>query len=128
MLLGIALVFGLAGWRYFAGENQTVATARQPPAAKPAVAAATAPVDASASLNQVELSQQLLVDDFQLLQGRVSAQEAEIKRLRNELHALSQKYEALVSFASTAKEAKPAPVVEPPKQKKKRVVRRPKKR
>lgn len=124
MILGIALVFGLAGWRYFTGESRTVAVARTTPVAAKAPAATA--VD-SASLNQVELSQQLLVDDLQMLQGRVSSQEAEIKRLKDELRALSQKYDALTAFASTPKEIKPTPAVEPPK-KKRRVVKRPRKR
>lgn len=125
MILGIALVFGLAGWRYFTGESRTVVVAKPPPIAEksPVAEAVTA-----TSLNQVELSQHLLVDDLQLLQGRVSSQEAEIKRLKNELHALGQKYEALTSFASTPTETKPAAVVKPPKKKKKRIVRRSKKR
>lgn len=125
VILGITLVFGLAGWRYFTGESRTVAVARTPPP----VAAKTPAADAisSASLNQVELSQQLLVDDLQVLQGRVSSQEAEIKRLKDELHALSQRYDALTSFAATPRETKSMLAVEPPK-KKRRVVRRPKKR
>ena len=125
VILGIALVFGLAGWRYFTGQSKTVGLAKpSPPIA--AKAPAAEPVN-SASLNQVELSQQLLVDDLQMLQGRVSSQEAEIKRLKDELLALSQKYDALTACASTPKETKPAPAVEPPK-KKRRVGRRSKKR
>jgi hypothetical protein len=131
VVLAIALVFGLAGWRYFAGETQTVSVARAPaPAAKTAapVVAPVVPADASASLNQLEGTQQLLVDDLQMLEGRVLAQEAEIKRLKDELATLGQKFEALSSFASTTKEVKKSSVVEPPKKKKKRVVRRSKKR
>ncbi len=98
--------------------------------AKPAapVVAPVLPVDASASLNQLEGTQQVLVDDLQVLEGRVLAQDAEIRKLKEELETLGQKFEALSSFASTAKEAKPAPVVERPKKTRKRVVRRYKKR
>ena len=63
-----------------------------------------------------------------MLEGRVLAQEAEIKKLKDELEALGQKFEALSAFASTTKEIKKAPVVEPPKIKRKRVVRRSRKR
>jgi len=128
VVLGITGVFALAGWRYLSGESQAVSTVRAPivAAAKPQALAAAS--DASASLNQLDLSQQLLVDDLQLLQGRVTAQDTEIKRLRGELQVLSQKYETLSSFASTAKEVKPEPTVQPPKKKKKRVVKRSKKR
>ena len=131
VVLGISAVFALAGWRYLSGESQVVSNARAPviAAAKPqALAAAN---EASTSLNQLDLSQQLLVDDLQLLQGRVTAQDSEIRRLRTELQALGQKYETLSSFASTAsaaKEVKPAPTVQPPKKKKKRYVKRSKKR
>ena len=131
VVLAIALVFGLAGWRYFAGESQTVSIARTSvPVAKPAapVVAPVAPVDASASLNQLEGTQQVLVDDLQVLEGRVLAQEAEIKKLKDELEALGQKFEALSSFASTTKEVKKASVVQPPKIKRKRVARRSTKR
>ena len=127
VILGIALVFGLAGWRFLSGESPTLSNARSPAVglAKPQAAAVT---ETSTSLNQLDLSHQLLVDDLQLLQGRVTTQETEIKRLRNELLALSQKYETLSSFASTPKEAKQPPDVEPPKKKKKRFARRSKKR
>ena len=122
--LGIALVFGLASWRFFNGETEQAQAVRpaSPAVAKPALPAAAA--DASASLNQVEMTQQLLVDDFQLLQGRVVRQDSEIKRLRTELEALSQKYDALSSFASTPRESKPVAAAEPPKKKKKRIVKR----
>ena len=126
-ILGIALVFGLASWRFFNGEAEQVQAARQatPVVARPAVPAApAAPTEAAASLNQVEMTQQILVDDFQLLQGRVVRQDAEIKRLRTELETLSQKYDALSSFASTPRESRPVAAAEPPKKKKKRIVRR----
>ena len=128
VVVGIAAVFALAGWRYLSGESQVVSIARSPivvPAKPQAIAAAS---EASASLNQLDLSQQLLVDDLQLLQGRVMAQETEIKRLRSELLALGQKYETLSSFASTAKEVKPAPAVQPVVKKKKRFGKRSRKR
>jgi hypothetical protein len=123
-IIGIGLVFGLASWRYFNGETEPAQLVRAatPVVAKPAPPAT--PSDASASLNQVEMSQQLLVDDFQLLQSRVARQDAEIKRLRSELETLSQKYDALSSFASTPREAKPVASAEPPKRKRKRVVKR----
>ena len=124
-ILGIGLVFGLASWRFFNGESEQpqVVRAAAPVVAKPAPLAA--PADASASLNQVEMTQQILVDDFQLLQGRVAKQDAEIRRLRAELETLGQKYDALSSFASTPRESKPVADVEPPKKKrKKRVVKR----
>ena len=128
VILGIALVFGLAGWRYFNGEAEKPSLAKSvAPVAKP-LAPAVAAADTSTSLNQVEMTQQILLDDVQLMQGRVSKQEAEIKRLKAELDALSQRYEALNSFASTPKEAKPVPAVQPPKKKKKRVARLSKKR
>ena len=126
VVLGIALVFGLAGWRFFSGDSQPVVNVKAPVIAKPAAPAAAG--DPSASINQVELSQQLLVDDFQLLQGRVTTQEAEIRRLKAELQQLAQKYEALASFASTPKEVKEPPAAQPPKKKKKRFVKRTKKR
>lgn len=127
-MIGIAVVFGLAGWRYFTGDNQALSSARPlAPAVKTVAPVPPVPADASASLNQIEGAQQVLVDDVQLLQGRVSAQEAEIKRLKGELAALGQKFDALSSFASTTKETKPAPAVQPPKKKKKRFARRSKK-
>jgi hypothetical protein len=124
VILGIALVFGLASWRYFNGETEQLQVARPaaPVVAKPA-APATA-TDASTSLNQVEMTQQILVDDFQLLQGRVARQDTEIKRLKGELETLSQKYDALSSFASTPRESKPVAAAEPPRKKKKRIVKR----
>lgn len=129
VVLSIAVVFGLAGWRYFNGEN------RQPTIAKPAPAPAVAPAvaspvatEASTALNHLEGTQQVLVDDLQLLQGRVAAQEVEIKRLKQELEELSQRYQALSSFASTAKEAKPTPVAEPAKNDKKRSGKRSRRR
>jgi hypothetical protein len=124
-ILGIGLVFGLASWRFFKGESEQpqVVRAAAPVVAKPAPPAA--PADASASLNQVEMTQQILVDDFQLLQGRVAKQDAEIRRLRAELETLGQKYDALSSFASTPRESKPVAAVEPPRKMKKRVVKRP---
>jgi TolA-binding protein len=127
VFLSIALVFALAGWRYFNGEAEKPSLAKSAaPVAKPL--APTVVAETSASLNQVEMTQQVLVDDVQVMQGRVSKQEAEIKRLKAELEALSQRYETLMSFASTPKEAKPAPALQPPKKKKKRVVRLSKKR
>jgi hypothetical protein len=136
VIIGIALVFGIAGWRYFAGQSQTVSSARPPAPAQPAKApapaakpsAAVAPAETSTALNQLEGTQQILVDDLQLLQGQVARQEAEIKRLKDELENLGQRFDALSAFASTAKANKPEPAVEPPKKKKKRVVRRSKKR
>jgi hypothetical protein len=130
--VAIAAVFGLASWRHFNGETEQVHAARPatPVVAKPA-APAVAASEASASINQVEMTQQILVDDFQLLQGRVAKQDAEIRRLRAELEGLSQKYDALSSFASTPRESKPLAEAEPPKKKKKkRIVKRspPKKR
>jgi hypothetical protein len=124
-IIGIGLVFGLASWRYFHGETEQAQVVRTatPVVARPAPPGA--PSDASASINQVEMTQQILVDDFQLLQGRVTRQDAEIRRLRTELEALGQKYDALSSFASTPRESKPVADVEPPKKKKKkRVVKR----
>lgn len=128
VLLGIALVFGLAGWRYFNGEAEKPTLAKAAvPVGKPL--APTVAGETSTSLNQVEMTQQILVDDLQLMQGRVSKQETEIKRLKAELEALGQRYDTLNSFASTPKEAKPAPAVQPtPKKKKRRVARLSKKR
>lgn len=125
--VAIALVFGLASWRYFNGEIEQMQVVRPatPVVARPATPVAPAVADASASINQVEMTQQILVDDFQLLQGRVTKQDAEIRRLRAELETLSQKYDALSSFASTPRESKPVAEVEPPKKKKKkRIVKR----
>lgn len=128
MLLGIALVFGLAGWRYFNGEAEKPTLAKAAgPVGKPL--APTVAAETSPSLNQVEMTQQILVDDLQLMQGRVSKQETEIKRLKAELETLGQRYDTLNSFASTPKETKPAPAVQPaPKKKKRRVARLSKKR
>jgi len=127
VFLSIALVFALAGWRYFNGEAEKPSLAKAAaPVAKPV--APTVATETAVSLNQVEMTQQILVDDVQLMQGRVSKQEAEIKRLKAELEALSQRYEALNSFASTPKEAKPAAAVQPPKKKKRRIARLSKKR
>jgi hypothetical protein len=126
VILGIALVFGIAGWRFFTGEAEKASVARLvAPVAKPTPVAATEPPP---PLDQAGLTQQFLVDDLQFLESRVSKQEAEIKRLKAELEAMSQKYEALASFASTAKEAKPAPAAQPPKTSKKPPVRRSRKR
>jgi len=125
VIIGIALVFSLAGWRWFSGEAAKAQVARPAaPVAKqiaPAIAATAAavPTETPALLNQLESTQQNLVDDLQFTQNRVAKQDAEIKRLRAELEALSQRYDTLRSFAST-KEAKAEPAVEPPKKKKKR--------
>ena len=125
VILGIAVVFGLAGWRWFSGaaEKPQVAKPAAPVArlATPAVAAAT---ETPALLTQLESTQQNVVDDLQFMQARVAKQDAEIKRLRAELDTLSQRYDTLTSFASTPKEAKAEPAVEPPKKNKKRYVRR----
>lgn len=128
-MFGIVVVFGLAGWRFFSGDSPGLTSTRPQAlaAAKPQPVAAV-PDPTSTSLNQLDLSQQLLVDDLQLLQGRVTTQESEIKRLRNELQTLAQKYEALSSFASTTKEIKQPDVAPPPPKKKKRFVKRSKKR
>lgn len=118
--LGITLVFGLAGWRFLHGETEQPVVARSAaPVARP-VAPPPVASETSASLNQVELAQQFLVDDLQLMASRLAKQETEIKRLRAELETLGQKYETLSSFASTAKEARPTAAVEPPRNKKKK--------
>jgi phage shock protein A len=132
VIAGIAVVFGLAGWRYFNGDTekpqpQVARTAA--PAAKPfAPVAAVAPEGTPALLNQFETTQQNLVDDLQTVQTRVTRQDAEIKRLKADLDALSQRYDTLSSFASTPKEAKADVDVQPTKKKKKRFVRRSTKR
>ncbi len=73
VFLSIALVFGLAGWRYFNGEAEKPSLAKATaPVAKPL--APTVAAESSTSLNQVEMTQQILVDDVQLMQGRVSKQ------------------------------------------------------
>jgi hypothetical protein len=127
VIIGIALVFGLAGWRWFNGEAEKAQVVRPaaPVAKQAATTVATAPAtetpatETPALLNQLEFTQQNLVDDLQFTQNRVAKQDAEIRRLRAELEALSQRYDTLKSFAST-KEAKAEPAVEPPKKKKKR--------
>jgi hypothetical protein len=132
VIAGIAVVFGLAGWRYFNGDTEKP----QPQVARPAVPVAkpSAPPVAVAAettpalLNQFETTQQNLVDDLQTTQARVARQDAEIKRLRAELDALNQRYDTLSSFASTPKEAKPEAEARPVKIKKKRFVRRSTKR
>jgi hypothetical protein len=132
VIAGIAVVFGLAGWRYFNGDTEKP----QPQVSRPAapVAKPTAPPAAAAAeatpalLNQFETTQQNLVDDLQTTQTRVARQDAEIKRLKAELDALSQRYDTLSSFASTPKEAKPEADARPVNKKKKRFVRRSTKR
>jgi hypothetical protein len=123
VIVGIALVFGLAGWRWFNGEAEKAQVMRPAAPIAKAVASTVAapppPAEAPALLNQLEYTQQNLVDDLQFTQNRVAKQDAEIKRLRAELEALSQRYDTLKSFAST-KEAKAEPAVEPPKKKRKR--------
>jgi uncharacterized coiled-coil protein SlyX len=124
VIVGIAVVFGLAGWRWFSGAAEKPQLARPAaPVAKPGTPAAAA-TETPALLTQLESTQQNVVDDLQFMQSRVAKQDAEIKRLRAELDALSQRYDTLTSFASTPKEAKAEPAVEPPKKKKKRFVRR----
>jgi hypothetical protein len=126
VIIGIALVFSLAGWRWFNGEAEKAQVARPAaPVARPGAStvAMAPPTETPALLNQLESTQQNLVDDIQFTQARVAKQDAEIKRLRAELDALSQRYETLTSFASTPKEAKPEAAEQPPK-KKKRYVRR----
>lgn len=126
VILGITFVFALAGWRLFTGESEKVTNARASVPVVKALASAPAANEAPTALNQVELAQQLLVDDLQVMERRFARQDAEIKRLKAELDALSQKYDALASIAATAaKEARPEPVAQPPKKKKKRVVKRP---
>jgi hypothetical protein len=125
VIVGIAVVFGLAGWRWFSGAAEKPQVARPAaPVAKPATPAAAAATEPPALLTQLESTQQNVVDDLQFMQSRVAKQDAEIKRLRAELEALSQRYDTLTSFASTPKEAKSEPAVAPPKKKKKRFVRR----
>ena len=122
VIIGITLVFGLAGWRWFNGEAEKAQVVRPaaPVAKQAATTVATAPpTETPALLNQLEFTQQNLVDDLQFTQNRVAKQDAEIKRLRAELETLSQRYDTLKSFAST-KEAKAEPVAEPLKKKKKR--------
>jgi hypothetical protein len=121
VILSIAVVFGLAGWRWFSGAAEKPQIAKPAaPVAKPATPAVAA-TETPALLNQLESTQQNVVDDLQFMQSRVAKQDAEIKRLRAELDTLSQRYDTLSSFASTPKEAKAEPAVQPPKKKKKRV-------
>lgn len=132
VIAGIAVVFGLAGWRYFNGDTekpQPQLARPAVPAAKPAVPpAATTAETTPALLNQFENTQQNLVDDLQTVQTKVARQDAEIKRLKAELDALSQRYDTLSSFASTPKEARPEADARPVKKRKKRFVRRSTKR
>jgi hypothetical protein len=132
VIAGIAVVFGLAGWRYFNGDTekpQPQIARPAAPGAKPSAPPAAGTADATpALLNQFENTQQNLVDDLQTTQARVARQDTEIKRLRAELDALSQRYDTLSSFASTPKEAKPEADARPVKKKKKRFVRRSTKR
>ena len=91
VIIGIALVFSLAGWRWFNGEAEKAQVARPaaPVARSAASTVAMAPAtETPALLNQLELTQQNLVDDVQFTQTRVAKQDAEIKRLRAELDAL----------------------------------------
>jgi TolA-binding protein len=125
VILAIAVVFGLAGWRWFSGAAEKPTIARPAaPIAKPATPAVAAATETPALLTQLESTQQNVVDDLQLMQARVAKQDAEIKRLRAELDTLSQRYDTLTSFASTPKEARAEPDVQPPQKKKKRFVRR----
>jgi hypothetical protein len=133
VIAGIAVVFGVAGWRYYNGDTdkplpQVARTAA--PVAKPsAPPAAVPPSEATpALLNQFETTQQNLVDDLQTMQTRVTRQDAEIKRLKAELDALGQRYDTLSSFASRPMEARPEADARPVKKKKKRFVRRSTKR
>ena len=132
VIAGIAVVFGLAGWRYFNGETekpQPVAARPAAPVAKPATPPATVAAEATpALLNQFEATQQNMVDDMQTMQTRIARQDEQIKRLKAELDTLSQRYDTLSSFASTPKEAKPEAEARPVKKKKKRFVRRSTKR
>jgi hypothetical protein len=123
-ICAVALVFGISGWRFFAGESPLPAGAKPPVAVAAKAQVPAPPSETVVALNQLDLSQQLLVDDLQLLHGRVTTQETEIRRLKSELLALGQKYETLSSFASTAKEARQAPAIEPPRKKRKRYVKR----
>ena len=125
MILAIVVVFGLAGWRWFSGAAEKPQIAKPAaPVAKPAHACRGGGEETPALLTQLESTQQNVVDDLQFMQTRVAKQDAEIKRLRAELDTLSQRYDTLTSFASTPKEAKAEPAVQPPKKKKKRFVRR----
>ena len=132
VIAGIAVVFGLAGWRYFNGDTekpQAVAARPATPAAKSSAPPTAAMAEATpALLNQFETTQQNLVDDLQTMQTRVARQDEQIKRLKAELDTLSQRYDTLSSFASTPKEAKPEAEARPVKKKKKRFVRRSTKR
>lgn len=126
VIAAIAVVFCLAGWRYFNGETERPHVARPTaPSTKPVtLAAAPAVATAPTPLDQFEFTQQNLVDDLQTTQARVARQDAEIKRLRAELAQLNQRYDTLSSFASTPKEAKADVEAKPPKKKKRRFVRR----
>jgi hypothetical protein len=132
VIAGIAVVFGLAGWRYFNGDTekpQQVATRPAAPIAKSSAPPAAAATEATpALLNQFEATQQNMVDDMQTMQTRIVRQDEQIKRLKAELDALNQRYDTLSSFASTPKEAKPEAEARPVKKKKKRFVRRSTKR
>lgn len=127
VIAGIAVVFGLAGWRYFNGDTEKpqpqVARAAAP-ITKPAAPVAAVAAETPALLNQFESTQQNLVDDLQTMQTRIARQDTEIRRLRAELDTLSQRYDTLSSFASTPKEAKADDDARPIKKKKKRFVRR----
>jgi hypothetical protein len=132
VIAGIAVVFGLAGWRYFNGDTdkpQPVAARTAAPVAKSSAPPAAAAAEATpALLNQFEATQQNMVDDMQTMQTRIVRQDEQIKRLKAELDALNQRYDTLSSFASTPKEAKPEAEARPVKKKKKRFVRRSTKR
>jgi uncharacterized protein YoxC len=75
-----------------------------------AAAAAAAPDPITQAIRDLQTSQQLTIDQLKALQQTVSSDQAEMRRLSEEVTGLSRKLEALQkSFAS----AQQAPIVEP---------------
>jgi uncharacterized coiled-coil protein SlyX len=105
--LAIVTVFGIASWRYYQGDS----SASPPKTAKERSALAR-----ESDLLELQASQQQLIDDIQLLQGRIASQQYDIQRLSEELKAAT---EALSSLRNAfAKDGPASHRADPPPAKK----------
>jgi uncharacterized coiled-coil protein SlyX len=88
---GIFIVIGIAGLRYYRGDSARVATA-------PRLETSAALADA---IQDLQATQQQVIDELQITRDRVVAQDIEIKKLTSDLQGITQKMDTLRnSFAS----------------------------
>jgi septal ring factor EnvC (AmiA/AmiB activator) len=111
-LLAVALIAPLGVYETIP-VKQHKATAPPPPPPPP-------PDPTSQAIHDLQTSLQQAVNQLRALQQTVSSDRAEIKRLSDQVNALSGKLEALQQSIASAQQAPQAPVVqptEPPRQK-----------